>query len=84
MPSGIEGATSARASPSAPHERRAPVGVVVGEVDRRLRLAEQAQRPAAGAADQHRRVAAPAQRAQQRLGPEVLVDVDGGAQIGGG
>ena len=61
-------------------ERRALVGVMVGEIDRRLRLAVQAQRPAAGAAHEHRRVAALRQRAQQGLGPEVLVDVDGVSQ----
>ena len=41
------------------HERRAPLGVVVGEVERRLRLAAQAQRPAVGAAHEPRRLAAP-------------------------
>ena len=59
-------------------ERRALVRVVVGEVDRRLRLAEQAQ-----ASSRRRRARASAarwraaERVQQRLGPEVLVDVDG-------
>jgi hypothetical protein len=62
-------------------ERRALRGVVVGQVDGRLRLTGQAQRPAVAAAHQHRRLAPLAQRAQERLGPEMLVDVGGGAQV---
>ena len=81
MPSGTDGATSARSRPSASDERRAAVGVVVGEVDGRLRLAAQAQHPARGAAHEHRRLAAARQLAQQRLGPEVLVDVDRGTCV---
>ena len=62
-------------------ERRTAVGVVILEIDERLGLAGQAERPATAAAQQHRRLAAPLQRAQQRLGPEMLVDVDRSAHV---
>ena len=58
------------------HERRAAVGIVVGEVERRLRLAGDAQRPAVAMAHEAGRIAARRQFPQQRLGPEMLVDVD--------
>ncbi len=61
-------------------ERRAPAGIVIGEVHARLRLAVQAQAPPRAAAHEHRRLAALRERGQQRLGPEVLVDVDRGVQ----
>ena len=63
------------------HQRRAAVGIVVGEVHGRLGLADQAQRPPCGGAQHHGRLAALGERAQQRLGPEMLVDVDWAAQI---
>ena len=59
-------------------ERRAALRVVVGEVDGRLRLAAQVQNPAGGAAFEPRRVPAAGQLIQQRLGPQVLVDVGRG------
>ena len=62
------------------HERRAAFGVVVGEVERRLGLAAQAQHPARGAAFEPRRLATARQLTQQRLGPQMLVDVGGGVQ----
>jgi hypothetical protein len=49
---------------------------VVGEVEQRLRLAGEAQRPAVAPADQARRPGALRQCPQQRLGPEMLVDVE--------
>jgi hypothetical protein len=61
-------------------ERRAALGIVVGELDGRLGLTAQAQHPARGAAYEPRRLAAAGQLAQQRLGPQVLVDVDRGCQ----
>ena len=58
------------------HERRAPVGIVVREVERRLGLAVDPQRPAVAPAHEARRLAPSRQLPEQRLGPEVLVDVD--------
>jgi len=49
-----------------------------------LELARQAQRPALGSAHEHRGLAALPQSAQERLGPEVLVDVGRAAQGGAG
>jgi hypothetical protein len=57
-------------------EGRAGVGVVVGEVDGALGLAAQRQRPGRAAAHEHRRLAPQRQRTQQRLWPQMLVDVD--------
>jgi len=59
------------------HQRRAQGGVVVEEVDGPLGLARQSQRPARAAPDDPRRLAAQRQRPQQRLGPEMLMDVNG-------
>jgi hypothetical protein len=47
------------------------------EIDERLRLAGEAQRPAHAAPHEARRVVAQRQRPQHRLRPEMLVDVDG-------
>ena len=68
-------ARSARAEPVRLRERSAAIGIVVGEVDRCLRLALRAAASSPGTVHQHRRLAALRQSAQQRLGPQVLVDV---------
>ena len=56
-------------------------GVVVGEDDLARRLAGQLQLPAVAAAAQARGLAAPRQRGEQRLGPEVLVEVEPGTSF---
>ena len=84
MPSGVDGATTHAREAVRVRERRARDRVVPGEVDAPLGLAGQAQRPALGSAHEHRGLAALPQSAQERLGPEVLVDVGRAAQGGAG
>jgi hypothetical protein len=49
---------------------------VVAEVNRLLAIARDAQRPPGAVAGEHRRLAAPGERAEELLGPEVLVNVN--------
>ena len=59
------------------HEGRAPHGVVVGRVDRPLRLAVDAQHPVPARPSDEGRAGAAVERRQEGLGPEVLVHIDG-------
>jgi len=59
-----------------PDELGAPVGVVVGEQNRAVRLAGHLEDPALVSPAQPRGLWAPRQLGQQRLGPEVLMKVD--------
>jgi hypothetical protein len=61
-----------------PQRLRAGRGVLRAEVERRLRLAGQPQHPTGAAAVQGGRLGAAREGRDERLGPEVLVDVDAG------
>ena len=84
MPSGVDGHHERAVQAVGADERRAGVGVVIGEVDRPLGLADQPQRPARAATHEHRRLATQRQRTQQWLGPQMLVDVDLRTHAGSG
>jgi hypothetical protein len=56
-------------------ERRAGAGIVRAGVERRGGLARDLDLPAGAAPPQPRRLGARGEQAEQRLGPEVLVDV---------
>jgi hypothetical protein len=72
MPSALVGAVE----PVRPDLVGALVGVVVGEIDGRCRLSRHLHHPTVAPSAQARRFAPPSQLGNQRLGPEVLVDVD--------
>jgi hypothetical protein len=55
---------------------------VVGQVEQRVVLAVDAQRPALAPAGDARRFAPSRQAPEEWLGPEVLVDVDAGGRGG--
>jgi hypothetical protein len=55
--------------------QRAPDGVMIGQGDSRRRLAGELQRPLRAVAQQARGRGATREHAQQRLGPEVLMEV---------
>ena len=76
-------ARPARGRASSPAQQGGPAHrVVVGGVDRPLRLAVQSQHPSVARAPQERSGGAAGERRQQGLGPQVLVHVDARAHAG--
>jgi hypothetical protein len=76
-PEGAGDAQQRALDPVAPQQRAPRRRLVSGRIEPALGLVAQAQHPAATAAADERRLAAPVERGHERIGPEVLMDVGG-------